>query len=93
MTHAEYVTTTHERVSLTECFADVGLAAVARSALGTVRHVQLPDIGTKVEAGDHLGVVEGTQTAAEFYAPCAGRVVAVADASASTSDWLVRLER
>lgn len=93
MTHNEYVTVTHERVRLTDRFAEVGLSAVAQRALGTLLHAKLPDIGTTVEAGDYLGVVEGTKTAAAFYAPCAGRVVAVADAPASVSDWLVRLER
>lgn len=93
MTDAEFVTTTHESVRLTDRFADVGLSAVARGALGTLLHAQLPEIGTKVEAGDHLGVVEGTKTAAEFYAPWAGLVVAVAEPPVSASDWLVRLER
>lgn len=91
--YVEYATITHELIRVTDEHVEVGLAAVARNALGALLDAQLPDIGTKVLAGERLGIVEGSKTAAEFYAPCAGRVVAVAEASCSCCDWLVRLAR
>ena len=39
--------------------------------------VQLPDIGTTVEAGDTCGEVESTKSVSEIYAPVAGTVVEV----------------
>lgn len=60
-----------------------------QEALGAARFVQFPAIGAFVRAGEHLGVVEGAMTAAEFYAPCAGRVVWTAGHDAELSDWFV----
>lgn len=68
---------------------EVGLSTAMQEGLGTTRFVQLPAIGSFAQAGEHLGVVEGMLTAAEFYAPCNGRVVWTAEPNAEISDWLV----
>ena len=55
----------------------VGITDYAQDALGDVVFVDLPSVGTTVEAGDVLGEVESTKSVSEVYAPVAGTVVAV----------------
>lgn len=85
----EHITRTGERWRKRNGMIEVGLSPAMQEGLGTARFVQLPAIGAFARAGEHLGVVEGTLTAAEFYAPCDGRVVWAARPNASISDWLV----
>ena len=87
----EHITRTGERWRKRNGMIEVGLSTAMQEGLGAARFVQLPAIGTFARAGEHLGVVEGTLTAAEFYAPCDGRVVWVARSDAKISDWLVRI--
>ena len=63
----------------------------AQAALGHLLHVQLPQVGQSVDKGQHLFVVEGSLTAAEFYSPVAGYVNSVTD-DPNISDWLVTLK-
>jgi glycine cleavage system H protein len=91
MTDCIYITETGERVRERGGFVDVGLSPEAQAALGDLLHFQPPKIGGWVNAGDKLFVVEGTLTAAEFYAPISGRIRSCATPDASISDWLVTL--
>lgn len=85
----EYITSTGERWRKRGGIIEVGLSPAMQDALGAARHIQLPAIGTLAVAGEHLGVVEGALSAAEFYAPCDGHVIWIAAPEASMSDWLV----
>ena len=51
----------------------------AQDALGDVVYVELPSVGTSVEAGAVFGEVEATKSVSELFAPVAGEVVAVND--------------
>jgi glycine cleavage system H protein len=63
--------------------------------------VELPDVGTKVDAGASMGTIEAVKTVAELFAPVAGEVTAVNDqlaenAALVNSDcygegWIVRI--
>jgi glycine cleavage system H protein len=55
----------------------VGITAYAAEALGDVVFVQLPDVGSVVEAGDSIGEVESTKSVSEIYTPVGGEVVEV----------------
>jgi glycine cleavage system H protein len=55
----------------------VGITDYAQDALGDVVYVDLPAVGTEVEAGGTLGEVESTKSVSEIYAPVAGTVTAV----------------
>jgi len=55
----------------------VGITDYAQDALGDVVFVDLPSIGTEVEAGSLLGEVESTKSVSEIYSPVSGRVVEV----------------
>ena len=54
----------------------VGITAVATEQLGDLVYVELPKIGTKVERGGSIAVVESTKAASDVYAPLSGDVVA-----------------
>ncbi|GAA2684643.1 MULTISPECIES: glycine cleavage system protein GcvH [Nonomuraea] len=64
----------------------VGITAYAAEALGDVVFVQLPEVGTTVEAGDSIGEVESTKSVSEIYAPVGGEVVEVNQAVVDKPD-------
>lgn len=57
----------------------VGITDYAQDALGDVVFVQLPTVGTQLQAGITLSEVESTKSVSDVYAPVAGTVVEVND--------------
>jgi glycine cleavage system H protein len=55
----------------------VGITDHAQHELTDVVFVELPKIGAKVKAGDHVAVVESVKAASDIYAPVSGEVVEV----------------
>ncbi|MEI6701768.1 MAG: glycine cleavage system protein GcvH [Actinomycetota bacterium] len=55
----------------------IGITDFAQDALGDVVYVEIPAVGTTVDAGSAVGEVESTKSVSEIYAPVAGTVVAV----------------
>ncbi len=70
----------HEWVRLDGTKVRVGITDYAQDALGDIVFVDLPAVGSAVEAGGQLGEVESTKSVSEIYAPLAGTVTAVNDA-------------
>jgi glycine cleavage system H protein len=70
-------TTDHEWIKMDGDVATVGISDYAAKALGDVVFVELPDVGTEVDAGAELAVVESVKAASEVYAPVAGEVTEV----------------
>ncbi|KAI3402963.1 GCV3 [Candida oxycetoniae] len=71
-------TAEHEYVNLYDDeSAFLGITPYAAQALGDVTYVELPELGTKVEAGDTIGSVESVKSASEIYSPVSGEVVGV----------------
>ena len=71
-------TAEHEWISRTaDDTVRVGITDFAQSSLGDVVYVQLPDVGTKVAAGESFGEVESTKSVSDLYAPVTATVVAV----------------
>ncbi|MFN2645748.1 MAG: glycine cleavage system protein GcvH [Burkholderiales bacterium] len=70
-------TTTHEWIADNgDGTVTVGITAVATEQLGDLVYVELPKVGTKVERGGNVAVVESTKAASDVYAPMAGEIVA-----------------
>ncbi len=69
----------HEWVRVEGTKVRVGITDYAQDALGDIVFVELPTVGTEVEAGGQLGEVESTKSVSELYAPLAGTVTAVND--------------
>jgi glycine cleavage system H protein len=55
----------------------VGITDYAQDALGDIVFVQLPEVGTSVQAGATFSEVESTKSVSDIYAPVAGKVVEV----------------
>jgi glycine cleavage system H protein len=53
----------------------VGITDFAQDALGDVVYVDVPEIGTEVQANEPFGEVESTKSVSDVYAPVTGRVV------------------
>ncbi len=53
----------------------VGITDYAQDALGDIVFIQLPELGTKVEAGGSLGEIESTKSVSDIYAPVSGEIV------------------
>jgi glycine cleavage system H protein len=55
----------------------VGITDYAQDALGDVVFVDLPKVGTAIDAHSAIGEVESTKSVSEIYAPVSGTVTAV----------------
>jgi glycine cleavage system H protein len=53
----------------------IGITDYAQQQLGEVVHIELPEVGTRVERGDEFGAIDSVKAVAELYSPVSGRVV------------------
>lgn len=70
----------HEWVRTDGSDVAIGITDYAQDALGDVVYVELPEVGSQVEAGAKVCEVESTKSVSEIYAPLAGTVTAANDA-------------
>jgi glycine cleavage system H protein len=80
----------------------IGITDFAQDALGDVVYVDLPAVGTRVEAAEAVGELESTKSVSEMYAPIGGVVVSVNEALAENPQllnedpygegWLIEIE-
>jgi len=59
----------------------VGITSVAATALGDLVYLDLPEVGSLIEAGTACGEVESTKTVSKLFPPVSGRVEAVNQAA------------
>lgn len=67
----------HEWVLVSGSTVKVGITDYAQDALGDIVFIQLPDVGSTVDAHQGLGEIESTKSVNDVYAPVAGTVTAV----------------
>ena len=67
----------HEWVRQEGTTVRIGITDYAQDALGDIVFVDLPTVGSEVDAGGQLGEVESTKSVSEIYSPLAGTVTAV----------------
>jgi glycine cleavage system H protein len=53
----------------------VGITDFAQDALGDVVYVDIPEVGTEVQAGKPFGEVESTKSVSDVFSPVGGRVI------------------
>ena len=79
----------------------VGITDYAQETLGDLVFVQLPEVGSDVDANQQVAVVESVKTASDVFAPMSGTIIAVNDAAADApetinedaySAWLFRIQ-
>ena len=67
----------HEWIDVNGDRGTVGITQYAQQQLGDVVYVELPDVGTQLQAGQSFGTIESVKAVSELYAPLAGEVVEV----------------
>lgn len=58
----------------------VGITDHAQELLGDIVFVELPEVGTQLDAEDDAGAVESVKAASDIYAPIAGEIIAINEA-------------
>lgn len=94
-------TAEHEWLLIDGDTATVGITDYAADKLGDVVYVDLPAVGTDVEAGKVVGEIESTKSVGELFAPVLGTVTEINDAVVDSPDlvnsspfedgWLVKI--
>lgn len=67
----------HEWVRVDGSRITVGITDFAQEELGDVVFIELPDIGTTVEAMGTFGVIESVKAVSDLYVPVSGTVIEV----------------
>lgn len=67
----------HEWAKVEGDIVIVGITDYAQSELGDIMYVELPSVGSKVQAGKPFGTIEAVKAASDLYAPISGEVVEV----------------
>jgi glycine cleavage system H protein len=91
----------HEWIQVKGSTGTVGITDHAQESLGDIVFVELPKVGTQLQAGKSFGTVESVKAVSELYAPASGTVTAVNDALNQSpenvnkdahSAWMVKIE-
>ena len=72
----------HEYVHVEAGIGTIGITDYAQKELGDVVFVELPQVGSQLEAGDELGSIESVKAVSELFAPVSGEVVEINEALA-----------
>lgn len=67
----------HEWAQIDGDIVTVGITDFAQSQLGDIVFVELPEVGSELEAGSTFGVVESIKSVSDLYAPISGEVLEV----------------
>ena len=67
----------HEYVNVEGDIATIGITDYAQKELGDVVFVELPQVGTQLEANEELGSIESVKAVSELFAPVTGEVIEV----------------
>jgi len=67
----------HEWVLAEGDTGTVGITDHAQQELGDIVYVDLPKVGTHIEAGKSLGSVESVKAVSDIYSPVTGEVTAI----------------
>jgi len=70
--------------------AAVGLSAYAFEQLTDLVHLELPEVGRRVKAGEPFGEVESVKAVSDIYSPVDGEVVEVNSAAVQNLDHLAQ---
>ena len=68
---------THEYAHLEGDVAMVGITDHAQKELGDVVAVELPKIGTQLEANEEMGSIESVKAVSDLFSPMSGEVIEI----------------
>lgn len=97
-----HFTESHEWIRVEGNIGTVGITEYAQNELGEIVYVQLPKVGSEMQAGDEACVLESTKAAADIYSPVSGKIVKINEKlktnpqelnrSALKEGWLFQIE-
>lgn len=67
----------HEWVHVEDDQATIGVTDFAVKQLTDLVYVELPPVGTKVQAGEGFGEIESVKAVSDLYAPVSGEVIEI----------------
>ena len=67
----------HEWIRVDGNTGTIGITDFAQQQLGDVVFVELPDVGSTIQAGQVFGTIESVKAVSELFAPVSGEVVEV----------------
>ncbi len=70
-------TENHEWIAVDKKIATIGITDYAQDQLGEVVHLDLPEVGLSVAAGDEVCVIESVKVATEIFSPLSGTIVEI----------------
>ncbi|HEX7151467.1 MAG TPA: glycine cleavage system protein GcvH [Thermoanaerobaculia bacterium] len=70
----------HEYVHAEGEVGTIGISDYAQKELGDVVFVELPQVGSILDAGDELGSIESVKAVSELFSPISGEVIEVNEA-------------
>ena len=92
----------HEWIVIDGTSSTIGITQYAQEQLGDVVHVDLPEIGKTVIAGDEMAVVESVKAASELFSPVSGKVSevnnmiinnpSIINSSPEDEGWFIKME-
>ena len=92
----------HEYVHVEGEIGTIGITDYAQKELGDVVFVELPQVGTQLEAADELGSIESVKAVSELFVPVSGEVIEINEALADNpalvntdpwgDGWMVRIK-
>jgi glycine cleavage system H protein len=79
----------------------IGITDHAQQELGDIVYVDLPKVGTRIDAGKSLGSVESVKAVSDIYAPVSGEITEINESLADAPEklntdphgdaWLVKI--
>jgi glycine cleavage system H protein len=98
---SRYFTKDHEWIDVDGDVGTVGITDYAQGQLGDITFVELPAVGTSIEQGGAVSVVDSVKAASDVYSPVSGTVTEIngelegvpelVNSDAEASGWLFRL--
>jgi glycine cleavage system H protein len=92
----------HEWLAVDGKNGTVGITAFAVEQIGDIVFVELPAVGTTIEATKAFGVIESVKAVSELFAPASGKVIAINDTLTDAPEtvasdcygagWLIKIE-
>ena len=92
----------HEYIHVEGDTGTIGITEYAQKELGDVVFVELPQVGTQLEAGDELGSIESVKAVSELFSPVGGEVVEINERLADKPElvntdpygdgWMIRIK-
>lgn len=79
---------THEWARMERGRLLIGITDYAQSELSDVVYLEFPEVGSTLEAGQELGIVESVKAVSDFFAPVAGEVAAIHQVLSEHPEWV-----